>query len=709
MAQDQQSYHRAANAALLGLVAQIVLAVAMALAGLWAQSPALYAATWQFLGGLPIWIILWIIYHQHEIERAETLEVEQIARAPGQAGAGGGAALFETQADELHQARRRLENLYKWGLNITGLVVAGYLLAVGITLFVMAYGRVNDLDFVSGALAENKNPLVLLGVMAALAFLAFIVARYHAGMTQVNEWQLLRAGAGYLISNALLAVVIAVVAVLAWRGQAEPLAYMSLVVPAFMILLGSEILLAFLLGAYRPRKPGEIPRPAFDSRLMGWLTRPEALANSINQALNYQFGIEVSRSWFYRLLSKAITPLLAFGLLVLMLISSVLVVNPEEKVVVTTFGKIDRIVEPGLRFKWPWPIGGAQRYAVGRIQQIHVGSYIDPLPAGRAILWTNQHSEVAEELLITASTPGMVLPGQGGVGQSAIDAEPQQLAVDGATPGTSTGGATPTISLIAAQVSVQYRIVDLKQYVSSVANPQEYLRQLADQRLNRYFATKSIDFLIGEGRAAAGEDLRVALQADAAKAGLGVEIVFVGMAGVHPPQAGEVAAAFHEQVGAIQEKETAIQRAWQDAIQTLTGVAGSVERAEGIARAAGRLEALRREQNADAAAVAQQAATVEDLIAQAPGRAGELIYQARAHRWEVTNTERAKAARFDAQLAAAQKAPRYYRMRMYFDVLGENLVTPRKYIVASEQTAPGVFRLDLKDTGTALGSFLTPE
>ena len=31
------------------------------------------------LGGLPIWIILWLVYNQHRLERVEALETEQLA------------------------------------------------------------------------------------------------------------------------------------------------------------------------------------------------------------------------------------------------------------------------------------------------------------------------------------------------------------------------------------------------------------------------------------------------------------------------------------------------------------------------------------------------------------------------------------------------------------------------------------------------------
>ncbi|MEX0776045.1 MAG: SPFH domain-containing protein [Phycisphaeraceae bacterium] len=699
MAQDRQTYRRAANAAMLGLVAQIALTLAVALTGLWAQSPVLTAATWQYLGGVLIWIILWMVYHQHELERVEALELAQLQREPGSPGIPGGSALFEGQGDELATARRRLDNLYKYGLGVVGLILAAYLLVVGLVLYVVNYKAVAAGAFVRDAMGPTQNPLVLLGITCGIAFLAFIVARYHAGMTKISEWQLLRGGAGYLISNAVIALLIAVAAIFAWRGDARPLAWLRLGVPAITIAMGLEILVAFLLGAYRPRRPGEIPRPAFDSRVMGWLTRPESLAKTINQTINYQFGFEISKSWFYQLLGKALTPLFAFGLAVLILISSFIVVQPQEEAIITTFGKMTGPpVGPGLHVKWPWPIGAVDRFPVGRVQQALVGSYKEQPDATRAILWTNEHAQGKEELLITAPTAD-------------IRAQAQEQNQAGA----------PGMTLTAAQVNVQYRIIDSVQYANSAQDPHEMITVLADRAINRYFVTRDIDWLVGTGRLVAGQELQQQLQQDVLAAKLGVDIVFVGLAGVHPPQAGDVATAFHEQIGAIQERETTIQKAQADAVNTLAQVAGTVELADAIAQAIAQQESLRRQHDAlrtgnvpagelaaMAGRLAQQVARVEQLIAEAPGKSSQAIYEARAYRWDVSNTERGKAARFQAELAASRPAPRYFRMRYYLDVLGDNLDKPRKYIIASDQAVPGIYRIDLKDAGAGMGGIINP-
>ncbi|MEX0741578.1 MAG: hypothetical protein WD079_02195, partial [Phycisphaeraceae bacterium] len=109
MNEDQQTYQRAASSALLGLGVQIVITIVLLVVSLWARQPALYGAMLYALGGLGIWICLWLVYQQHRLERIEALEAEQLAAQHGTDN-----SIFEVSADDLSVARRRLNSLYKW-------------------------------------------------------------------------------------------------------------------------------------------------------------------------------------------------------------------------------------------------------------------------------------------------------------------------------------------------------------------------------------------------------------------------------------------------------------------------------------------------------------------------------------------------------------------------------------------------------------------
>jgi regulator of protease activity HflC (stomatin/prohibitin superfamily) len=493
------------------------------------------------------------------------------------------------------------------------------------------------------------------------------------------------------------------------------LAYLTYVIPAIMLLQGVEVLLTFLLNAYRPRRPGEIPRPAFDSRVLGLLTSPKSLAKALSDAINYQFGFEVSRSWFYQLLGKAITPLVLFALIVLFLISSIVMVQPHQKAIALRMGSIVRdgageplILEPGPHLVLPWPFGSAEVYDVGRVLQVSVGSAQQGIDPKAAILWTTPHAAggpgAKEEYMVTAPT---ALPDD----RAGIEAEDT--------------GRTPGSALIGLQLVVQYRIRQDKpgfiEYVRQSENPGRVLSRLAERSLSHYLVTQDTDTLLGQGRIAAGEILKKEIQTAADQHKLGLEVVYVAMAGVHPPSDSDVAKAFHQQIAVTQEVQGLIEDARREEIQTLTTVAGSPAQAQAISSAISRLTAARDqlsalERDPSAATPAQLEerrqglrkleAEVEDQLARASGRAATVIFEARSARWKRTLTDQARAQSFLAELAAYQNAPSYYRAKRYLDVLAEGLGgNTRKIVIATEQAEKPLYVVDLTDPGTALDLF----
>ncbi len=688
MAHDQQTYRRGTTASLVGLVVQIILSVAIALVGLWSQSPALHAAAWYFIGGLPIWIILFLLYNQHRLERIETLEAEQLVRQDQQA-----AAIFEEHADDLDLARRRLSRLQTWGLNIASAIVAVYLLTVGGVLLWQNQALFNsEIDVFS----PDASPLIMLFVMAGIGFLAFVIGRYLSGMTSVREWQLLRGGASYLMGNFTMAMLFVVAGIIMLSSHsAAVMGFYAVLIPGLMVLVGLEVLLTFLLGAYRPRKEGEFGRPAFDSRVLGMLTAPKSLASIVNETVNYQFGFEITSSWFYRLLSRAITPLVVLGLCAVWLSSSMLVVQPHEMAVVTKFGKVlGEPVGPGLHGKLPWPFTNVQKYSVGRVHQIYAGSVQSKTDHDVAILWTNQHAVDKEEYMVTAPT----------------------LMDHGDNKAASGSG----VGLIPAEVVVQYRILEdrLLDYAQAADNPQLLLQNIADRHVNLFFASHDVDYLLTRGREEGAHILKEAIATDARS--LGIEVVFVGLTGVHPPTKSEVADKFHEVINALQEKESTIQDAEGMAIRILAETAGSYDHGQAIATQIAVMEKARQTlaEATDKAEIAQlkktmdkQYAKVNALLDDASGEIAKITDEAMAYRWQRAITERARAERFEAELEAFNHAPRYYRARQALKTLAEGLADRRKIILhtGTQTGSQPIFRFDFKDPESALDSILNPE
>jgi membrane protease subunit HflK len=691
MAHDQQTYRRATTSAIVGLVVQVVLSIAIALIGLWAKSPALGAATWYFVGGIPIWIVLCLLYNQARIERVEALEAEQLIHQDQQA-----AAIFEEQADDLDLARRRLQKLQTWGLNIVSLLVAIYLLGVG-----GYYFQVNKAMLSGGAealapLGPNTNPTVLLFLSAGIAFMAFAVGRYISGMTSIKEWKLLRGGASYLMGNFLMAVLTVIGAVVVlFTEKHNFMGTLAVVFPAITFLVGLEFLVTFLLGAYRPRKKGEVGRPAFDSRVLGMLTAPKSLGSIISETINYQFGFEITSSWFYKDLSKLIMPLLLLGVAVVWLSTSLVVVQPHQQALILHMGKISSQVGPGPHFKLPWPFGQTQKFDVDFIHEISVGSVKNKKEQGVPILWTNQHSEGEEDYMITAPTPNTQLQGAG-------------------ISDNSTG-----VGLLPAEVVVQYSILteELEKYATSADKPAKLLKNLADRHVNEYFSTHDVDFLLAHGREKGGMELQKAIAADARE--LGLKVTFVGITSVHPPTKSEVADKFHEVINALQQKESAIQEARGEAIRILSETAGSFEHGQKINTAIKQMETAQQERSntTDAQKLAEldkklQSAQqeVDRLLVQASGELSMINDEAQAYRWERSISELARASRIGAEFEAYKLAPRYYRARQSLDTLVAGIKDRRKIIVSQDQETGNrpVFRFDFKDPESALDNIITP-
>jgi len=558
------------------------------------------------------------------------------------------------------------------------LVEAVYLVAAGVFLFSRGYGDFQAGRLIGQAIGPGVNPSMLVGVMAVAAFVSFVVARYESGMTGVAAWRLLRGGAGYLMGNCLVAALLAAGSAFAYYGNQAVIGVLGLVIPGLLVLIGAEMLLLTVLGGYRPRRAGEWSRPAYESRVLGLLTSPGSIAKAISEAINYQFGIEVSRSWFYQLLSRAVTPLTAVGLLTLLLLSGVVIVAPHEQAVLTRFGRVEgQPLGPGLHFKLPWPVQTTRKYPVGRVYQVLVGSAphaVDPL---RPVLWVQQHAE-SEQYMVTAPTP--------------------LTQHDRGHAGDDLGASATGVSLIGAEVVVQYRVHDLQRHVAAVEDGRAVITAIAERCMNAYFVSKDIDSLLGPGRSVVGEELRAQIQDEFDKVGLGVGVVFVGLNSVHPPADQGVAGAFLEQIGAMQERQNLIEQADREATELLSSVAGSRDEALAIDQAIVEVQ--------QAGSTPQREAKIEELLTGARGQAAQAIFEARADRWERSVQERAAAERFDAELLAYRHAPHYYRARRYMDSLTRGLAGRRKYVLIGSGTRLPIFRIDLKDTGSAIDSIL---
>lgn len=676
---DHLAYRRAALVSALGLIIQTALAILFFVYARFTRDHAAGTAVYMLGSGIILWAALILLYDQHRRERLEAIEAEQLA-------AGGVGSAFDNSSDDLRVAARRLATIQKWVIPLAGLVIA----AINITGGVLRFR----------GWAEMENKLVppgsgwSLALGLSVAVVMFVFARFVSGMGTLKPWANLRAGAAQAVAIALIGLLIGSASFLDlalsqnWLGVAAPYA-----VAVLLIVLGSETVLHLVFDLYRPRTAGEDPRPAFDSRLLGLVAAPDRIAESVGEAINYQFGVDISGSWFYQLLSRWIAGLVAMGLLIGWLLTSIVVVQPHQRGLVLTFGQIspplvsfgDRgeagDLGPGLHIKWPWPIStfeiptvsarGSEQYASAGVRVIQLASE-PPDDPSKPVLWGESH---ATREMLNIVQPGL-----------------DRFAVS-----TRAGSGPGSLSLLAIEVPVHYVVRDVKLF-DEFASPgvrERLLTAVGRRIVTQHIGQRSIDDLLAGERAELARELKAKLEEAYGRfnngRGAGIEILFVGAHGIHPPT--KVAPNFERVVQARQNREALIEDALKAKTASLTEAAGSVDLADRIVALLNRLDRVRGTGSDEEIELELE---VQRLLEQTGGQAGELLLAAGATRWERHMSERGRAALLKGQNLAYAAAPALFQSKMYFDALREAMANARVYI--TPESIPGLHvRLELQD------------
>jgi len=688
---DYLTYRKASSISLIGLVLQLALTLAVFLYGRFSGDYAAGAAAVFLATGLIGWGLLLFVYDQHRRERMEAMEAEQLAVSGASA-----ASAFDSSGDELLVAARRLVFIYKW------VVPAGSILMGAINIWV-GVSRIRVWDHGN---TSNYNPGLVgfaLSIGIGLAVIGFVFARFVSGMGKVPAWANLRAGAAISVAGALIGVVMAVGGFLELSlGIKNVILWSPIIIPAGMIAFGVEIGLNLLLDVYRPRKPGETPRPAFDSRLLGLLAAPDRIAENVGEAVNYQFGIDVTSTWFYQLLSRWILAFIVIGVGVGWMMSMLVVVEPDERGLILTNGVIskpllsfgdvgDGDIGPGLHVKWPWPIsryetpvivsrrGQDEERTTTGVRVLHLASN-PPSPGGSPILWTESHTK--SELL------NIVQPEHD---HSDVLDDPE---------GERENSSVAELSLLAVEVPVQYVIRNVKLFDQFAAPGQReaMLKQIGQRVVTQYLGEFSISEILSKFRTEMPIELKRRLESAYGELndgeGTGIEILFVGINGVHPPT--KVAPSFERVIIARQNRESLIEEAKKAQITALTEVAGSVALAEEINDKLVSLVSLRRELGGESNKYIEQELGIQRLLEHAGGEAGELVLAAGASRWVRHMSERGRASLLQGQQAAFLASPALYQSNMYFRALLDSMKESRVYLTPSELRSLKI-RLELQD------------
>lgn len=667
---------RARNVAIVGLLLHVALGLCLLVLYLFNHSAATFAASRLMFGGLFIWVVLVVLYQQRRRVAQESLETERLRQERTTVGS---ESIFEMEEEEFLVSQRRLRWLQRWFLPAFVMLAVAYLVIGHFFVWpVGLLGQITDHDIWPEIVAASLSMLTVAGV----AFVSFLFSRYVGGMAQEPEYRLLKSGSIYLLANAGVCLLLTICLGLASTGLILPERVLAVAVRYFMVVLGLEFLVNFVLGYYRPRVSDEALRPAFESRLIGLVSEPGGIAKSIADAANYQFGFEVSATWFYKMVERAVVPLAALAVVVLVAMSSVVVVDADELAVIETFGRpSSKIpVKPGLHFKWPWPVETVRKAKVGVVQQEVIGEAEESADEAKkfgqdgtetVITWTDEHKFVPSVDVLVATRR------EGGAGVSDENGSEEE------------GGAV-AVSILRMSMPVQYTVRSDPEgffdYIYNYAEPRAVLRDIAYRELVKQAVHFDYQKIMGEQRGEVTERLEKLIQEKCDEMELGLKIVFVGLQDVHPPTESEVAATFQKVATAEQQRDTLIKSARVDYTKELVGVTGNVRRAEHIYELLQRRDLLPPDDAEQRQAITRELeqSMLGDLqagVAPVQGEAGQIIQMALADAHDKINQAAAKVNTFRLELAAYEASPRLYEMRKVLGAISGQLDNVRKFVV----------------------------
>lgn len=563
---------RGKNVAIFGTVLQTAVTVAMLAMWMLTNSLAAMVCMWLLAGGVLLWLMVTMLFYCRQLAAQEEAELEEIA-ARGPVG-----TIFEGEDGvALRPAAGRLAGMERWVVPIFTLLWAtGHAVVGALTIAYLA-----RLD--KPLTLVRAGPAALFAVL--IAFMSFLFSRYCTGLGTRKQWRLLRATGSYLLVNVLLIVGVLMGLLAATQKHSVVDLLVAYVAPVVQLILAIELTLNVILDFYRPRVPGQEQRPPLDSRLFNLVAQPGRVGHTIAETLNYQFGFEVSKTWFYQLLSRAFVPLVILGVVVMFLMSAIVIVPEGNEGVLLHFGRrADETIKPGISMKWPWPIDRVEMFDTGQVYEVVLGTgeeghgedEVESMINGRRMaLWTSEHSPEeghAELDFLVAVPPRTVDTG------AAKDGQARKL---------------PSVEIIKLVIPVQYRIRDPLKFGYVNRKGHALLEKAAYREMVKYCASATLTNPAGQegrpeaimtyGRQRAGEELKKRIQKATDKLGLGVEVLTAGLVGVHPPA--EVAPEFEKVLQAERARDTRRYEAQGKANALLAAVAGTPDDARKLALA----------------------------------------------------------------------------------------------------------------------------
>ncbi len=301
-------------------------------------------------------------------------------------------------------------------------------------------------------------------------------------------------------------------------------------------------------------------------------------------------------------ISMGALPIMGIAL-VLWLLTGIYVVGPDEVGVVQTFGEYTRAAQSGLNYHFPYPIETVQTPKVTEVKRIEIGF--------RSV-GKNQYQTVERESLML----------------------------------------TGDENIVDAEMIVQYRIKDPKDYSFNFIQPELTVREASEASLRTVVGRHNIDEALTAGKFMIQEETKELVQTILDKYETGILVVAVQLQDVSPPE--QVIAAFKDVASAKEDKNR------------------MVNQAEGYRN---------------------------DVIPKARGEAQARIREAEGYKEARIARAEGDVAKFSAVLKEYRKAKGVTETRMYLETVEEILSNREKIIVPDSENGNLINLLNLKAKG----------
>ena len=212
---------------------------------------------------------------------------------------------------------------------------------------------------------------------------------------------------------------------------------------------------------------------------------------------------------FAKGIKRLFLPCVGIVLLAVLVLTSLYTVGDKGQAVVTTFGKVTAVVDPGIHIEFPFGIQQAADVNVNELQKIEIGFRTGS---------TNDSTET-------------------------IDSESKMISGD--------------YNIVNCDFFVEYKISDPVKYLYSSADPREILKSLAQSHIRNVISSYDVDSILTTGKGEIQAKIKEAIQEELAAYDLGLALTDIKLQDSEPPTL-EVQEAFKEVETAKQDKDTAI-------------------------------------------------------------------------------------------------------------------------------------------------------